>query len=128
MKDKRWSARHLTLAISSGALVVPLIWWVVSHQSSATVPLHTKSSFDAAPLQGAHIPVSAGGLHSVAMQSPGVVLRQGGGEVEMQTTVANCAKGFVRRGAVCEVDTTRMTLSAGSNLAEQRSVRPPKRE
>jgi hypothetical protein len=130
VKDKRWSNQHLTLAISFVAFVAPLIiWWVVFHHSSATVAVYTKSSSDAAPLQGAHLPAAATGLHFIAMQSPGAVLRQGGGRVEMQTTVANCAKGFVRRSSMCEVGApTQIPLSAGSNLAEQRSVRPPERE
>jgi hypothetical protein len=36
----------------------------------------------------------------------------------MQMAAANCAKGFVRRGSVCEEDATQTTLSAASSDGE----------
>ena len=111
MKEKKPSFRHLNLLIIS-VVVVALLFagWIVICHSGTT---------------GFALGFSEG--RSIAVQSPGVVLRQGGGGVEIRRTVANCAKGFVRRGSVCEVDTTQMALSAGSNVG-QSSVRPPERQ
>jgi hypothetical protein len=127
VKGNRSRTRHLALALFVVVAAPPIIWWVVFHQSSAIVPVHTKSNSDAAPLPRAHTRVPATALHFIAMQAPGAVLRQGGDGMEMQTMVANCAKGFVRRGSVCEVDPTQ-TLSAASQPDRQSPIRPPIRE
>ena len=67
---------------------------------------------------------------SIALQSPGVVLRQSGNAMEMQTVPANCAKGFVRRGSVCEVDAATQTVlpTALSKSPARVLVRPAGRE
>jgi hypothetical protein len=111
VKEKRSSTKRPILAISSVVLVaLVLIGWIVISRWGTTVST-----------------LASGEKRSIALQSSGVVLRQGGAGKEMQTTVANCAKGFVRRGSVCEVDPTQ-TLSAASQPDRQRLIRPPIRE
>jgi hypothetical protein len=100
--------KHLILVILSGVLLI--VGWIVVSHSGKTVSALSSSE-----------------RGSIALQSPRVVLGQGDAGKGMQTAVANCAKGFVRRGSVCEADTTQMTLSAVSNLA-QSPIRPPLRE
>jgi hypothetical protein len=66
---------------------------------------------------------------AIAQQSPGGLSRQGDVGMGKQMMVANCAKGFVRQGSVCEVGAAmQMILPVASNPTEQRSVRPPERE
>ena len=128
MKEKRSRTKRLALALLSVAVAVPLIiWWFVFHQSSASDL--SRASTDAELLHKANKDVPAEESHSIVMKSPGDLLGHGGGGMETQTIVANCAKGFVRRGSVCEVGASaQITLSAASNAAEQNLVRPPKRE
>jgi hypothetical protein len=65
---------------------------------------------------------------SITRQPSRAVLHAGGDGLAIQSVMANCAKGYVRRGSVCEADTTQMALSAASNLRERNSVRSPERE
>jgi hypothetical protein len=112
VKEKRPSTKRPTLAISSVVLVaLVLIGWIVISHWGTTVSVRASSDG-----------------RSIALQSPGVVLRQGGAGKEMRPMVANCAKGFVRRGSACEVEARQMALSAASKLGERNSVRPPERE
>jgi hypothetical protein len=102
--------KHLILAILSGVLLI--VGWIVISHSGKTVSA-----------------LASGERGSIALQSPRVVLGQGGGEKGMQTTVANCAKGFVRRDSICVRDAaTQMGSSVASNSAGQSSVRPPERQ
>ena len=102
------SPKRLGLVILSvGLALVPIGWIVISHSRTAV---------------SARAPSD---VRAIALQSPGAVLREGGNGMERQTMLANCAKGFVRRGAICEVDpAAQMVFPAASN----RSVRPPERE
>jgi hypothetical protein len=124
--ERKSQSRLLILAMSSVAIALFLIG------RGVLFPSHTSvlSSTDAR----AHLEVMretskwgvSNGSHSIALRSSGAAQFKGGPEA--QAIVANCAKGFVRRGSMCEVNTTQITLSAASNVAEQNSVRPPKRE
>jgi hypothetical protein len=116
VKEKTLSTKHLTLAILSVAVAGALIIrWGVLYHSSASAP--TNASSNAELLHGAHKRVSVNESHSIAMQSPGAVLRQSSDGLEIQRVVANCAKGYVRRDSMCEVAaTTQMNLpTAASN-------------
>ena len=109
VKENKSITRKSALAmLSVGLAAFVLFGWIVISHSGTSVSARA----------------SAEG-RSIALQLPGVVLRQGGNGMGMQGMVANCAKGFVRRGSVCEVDAAaRLILPAASN----RSVRPPEHE
>jgi hypothetical protein len=129
VKGNRSRTRQLALALLSVAIAVPMtIRWV--HQSSAILAAPSKASANVERVEGARMPVSASESHIIAMQPPETVVRQDGDGMEMQTMVANCAKGFVRRGSVCEAEAATKIMSSikASRAIEQRSVRPPERE
>jgi hypothetical protein len=117
VKEYRWYAKYLPLAILSVAVAAALIIrWGGFHQSSATVPAPTNANSEAELLRGAHKRMSANESHSIAMQSPGAVLRHGSDGPVIQRVVANCAKGYVRRGSICEVGAAReMNLSTAAS-------------
>jgi hypothetical protein len=113
VRVKQLNTKKSTLVISSVAFVGLLLigWIIISHTGTSVSALASSER------------------GSSALQSPRVVLGQGGGARGVQTTVGNCAKGFVRRDSICVTDAaTRMGSSVASNSAEQSSVRPPERQ
>jgi hypothetical protein len=108
---KQSNTKKSTLVISSVVFVglVLIGWIVISHWGTT----------------GSLLGSSKG--RSSALQLPGVVRRQGGGGMEMQATVANCAKGFVRQGSTCERDATTQVGSSGASNSVG-LVRPPERQ
>jgi hypothetical protein len=124
VKTNLANTKYWAIALSSVAAAAALIiWWMVFYRSSGAVLAAAHPNSNAVVLHKANKEVPAKEAHSIVTQSPGVVFRQDGGAKETQTMGANCAKGYVRRGSMCEFGSP-----AASNLTAQRSIRPPERE
>ncbi len=65
---------------------------------------------------------------SITMRSPGAVFHSGSDGPPIRSVIQNCARGYVRRGSVCEADTTHKVLSAASNVGTQSPIPAPLRE
>lgn len=129
MKGCRLHSGYPALGILFTAVAVSLIIrWVSFHHSSDTVAAGG-ASFDAEHLRNANKDMAAKEAHSIVLRSPGALLSQSSGGKIMQTVVANCAKGYVWRGSMCELNAASHTsLRAASNSVGQGSIRPPERE
>jgi hypothetical protein len=66
------------------------------------------------------VPVSASGLHAIVVRP-----KAAGTGIDPQMVTAGCAKGFVRRGSVCEREAQ---MLARTKPLGQQTIRPPERE
>jgi hypothetical protein len=117
MEKNRFSAKLVTLAILLAGAAVAILW-IVSVHSSGIVSVSKNGNSHAPLVYGRHNP---GPLNQHAMAPQ----HEGDSKFEGQTQAANCARGFIRRGSMCEGEAKTL---AGSNPIEQRSLRPPERE
>jgi hypothetical protein len=103
--------KHMTVALCLMTLIgFSFLGWTVGNRSGA----HRMS-----------IPSTESRV--ITMQSPGAAHLESSNRLAVQSVLANCAKGYIRRGSVCEADTTQMALSAAST-AGLNSIRPPERQ
>jgi hypothetical protein len=119
--------KYLSLTLLCVAVGAPLIvGWHVFSRSNAVTRAPTNTSSKMTPHE-AQIRESA---NSIGVQPPATMLQESSDRLKVHGAIANCAKGFVRRGSSCElVSLTQMIMPAAlSKPSEQRSVRSSERE
>jgi hypothetical protein len=103
VKERGSYANYLGLAVLFVAVVVvPILRRDLLSESSATNPAPASAS-SSTNFHETSKGLSASESHSIAMQSPGAVLGQGGDGLKIQGVIAHCANGYIPRGSTCEI-------------------------